>query len=58
MKKIKSRREFLKLGVLAAGTAAIAISTKKSYAKRPENIDNEILYRETEHFKKYYETLK
>jgi len=43
MKKIKSRREFLKLGVLASGTAAIAISTKKSYAKRPEDTDNEIL---------------
>jgi len=58
MKNDKSRREFLKLGVLAAGTAAIAVSSKKSYAKKPEHIDNEILYRETEHFKKYYETLK
>lgn len=58
MKKFKSRREFLKLSALAAGTAAIAISGKKSYAKRPENVDNEILYRETEYFKKYYETLK
>ncbi|MCB4205456.1 hypothetical protein LF845_10870 [Deferribacterales bacterium Es71-Z0220] len=58
MKKFKSRREFLKLGMLAASTTAIAVTSKKSYAKAPENVDNEILYRETEHFKKYYETLK
>ncbi|MBZ4644253.1 MAG: hypothetical protein PWQ25_1887 [Deferribacteres bacterium] len=58
MKKLKSRREFLKLGAVATGVSVALLGTKKSYAKKQEVGENEILYRETEHFKKYYETLK
>ena len=57
MNKKSSRREFLKLGALATG-AAVVLTAKKSTAKTVENVQNETLYRETEHFKKYYETLK
>ena len=57
MSKKTSRREFLKLGAFATG-AAMVLSAKKSSAKPVENVQKETLYRETEHFKKYYETLR
>jgi hypothetical protein len=58
MKKEKSRREFLKLTAVASG-AAIMFSSKKSHGlSKSEEVEGETLYRETEHFKKYYETLK
>jgi len=57
MSKKTSRREFLKLGAFATG-AAMVLSAKKSSAKSVKNVQNETLYRETEHFKKYYETLR
>jgi hypothetical protein len=57
MSKKSSRREFLKLGAFATG-AAMVLSAKKSSAKSMENVQNETLYKETEHFKQYYETLR
>lgn len=57
MKK-KTRREFLKLTAVASG-AAIMFSSKKSYGlPESKEVKGEVLYRETELFKKYYETLK
>ena len=58
-KKInKSRRSIIKGMLLAAGTA-LALGSKKAGAQKgiPENQD-EVLYRETEAFRAYYESLR
>ena len=59
-KKDGARRSFLK-GVLA-GSAAVAVSAVSSKSARAgtttlKKRTGEILYRETEDFKRYYETL-
>ena len=58
MEKIKSRRNFLKVGVTAVAGIAVLAGAKKGVASHGKTSDNEVLYRETEHFKKYYEVLK
>lgn len=58
MEKIKSRRNFLKVGAATAAGIAILAGTKKGIASKGNTSENEVLYRETEHFKNYYEILK
>ncbi|OAQ20089.1 hypothetical protein [Thermosulfurimonas dismutans] len=54
----ETRRSIIKSMLLAAGTA-LALSSKKARAQKaaPESQD-EILYRETEAFRAYYESLR
>jgi hypothetical protein len=58
MEKTTSRRKFLKFCAVATGVAVAAGTAKKTFASDGKKSENEVLYRETEHFKKYYETLK
>ncbi|BAI80795.1 conserved hypothetical protein [Deferribacter desulfuricans SSM1] len=58
MKPKKSRREFLKLGALATVGAVTVLKGKKLMARSVDTAESEILYRETEDFKKYYASLR
>lgn len=58
MDNLKSRRNFLKIGVATAAGVAVVAGSKKVLASQKTTTENEVLYRETEHFKKYYEILK
>ncbi|KAA0258114.1 hypothetical protein FHQ18_06870 [Deferribacter autotrophicus] len=56
--KRSSRREFLKLGAITTVGVMATLKGKKVIAKELQENSSEILYRETEHFKKYYESLR
>ncbi|AEI14730.1 hypothetical protein Flexsi_1073 [Flexistipes sinusarabici DSM 4947] len=51
------RRKFLKGMAVTGATLGVAAIVKPAMAKDGE-IVNENLYRETEHFKKYYKSLR
>ncbi|NPA48548.1 MAG: hypothetical protein GXO20_01080 [Thermodesulfobacteria bacterium] len=55
----KPKRSFIKKALLAAGAVFALSGTRKAGAQRrsPEEND-EILYRETEAFRAYYESLR
>lgn len=55
-----ARRSFLKsvlAGSAAAAVAAVSSTSARAGTKTSKKQPNEILYRETEDFKRYYETL-
>ncbi|MGA1846654.1 twin-arginine translocation signal domain-containing protein [Deferribacter abyssi] len=56
--KKTSRRDFLKLGAITTMGVMATLKGKKVVAKEIQENSSEILYRETEHFKKYYESLR
>ena len=53
----KPKRSFIKKVILAAG-AVLAVGSKKASAKKDSHPQDEILYRETEAFRAYYESLR
>jgi len=55
--KFFDRRGFLK-GIAAIATTIGVAATAKPVVKKDSEIVKESLYRETEHFKKYYKTLR
>ncbi len=55
--KLFDRRKFLKGMAVTGATLGMAAIAKPVMAKNGEII-NESLYRETEHFKKYYASLR
>ncbi|MDY6820688.1 MAG: twin-arginine translocation signal domain-containing protein [Deferribacterota bacterium] len=55
--KFFDRRGFLK-GMTAVLTTMGVAATAKPVMKKDSEIVRESLYRETEHFKKYYKTLR
>jgi len=58
-KKIdQPKRSFIKKMLLAAGTALALTTAKKTPAQAKESPSDEILYRETEAFRAYYESLR
>ncbi len=52
------RRAFLKGLTLVGTISALGAGAKKAQAKTKREIPNQTLYRETEEFKKYYESLR
>jgi Ni,Fe-hydrogenase I small subunit len=55
--KFMDRRKFLKGMAVTGATLGVAVTVKPAMAKESEVV-NENLYRETEHFKKYYKSLR
>ncbi len=52
------KRTFIKKLLLAAGATWVLSSSKKAKAQERESTGDEILYRETEAFRAYYESLR
>ncbi|NPB09941.1 MAG: hypothetical protein GXO17_06260 [Thermodesulfobacteria bacterium] len=52
------KRSFIKQMLFAAGAVLAVGAAKKAKAKGPEREGDEILYRETEAFRAYYESLR
>jgi len=52
------RRSFLKGLTMGGALAALGTTPKKVRAKGTKEIPNQTLYRETEDFRKYYESLR
>lgn len=56
-----SRRSFLKnilAGSAVAATAAVGVKNVKANEETAKKQTDDVLYRETDDFKKYYETLR
>ena len=52
------RRAFLKGLTLVGTISALGAGAKKAQAEKKREIPNQTLYRETEEFRKYYESLR
>ncbi len=53
----QEKRSFIKKALLTAGTILVLSGRKKAQAK-PKPASDEVLYRETEAFRVYYESLR